>query len=431
MTAECSRSASRARPRAESSEAGADLRAELLAARAVLEVRPAAFVEMHANLGGDLAVYGAANGLQPTGDVLACLAQRGRDPGVGQLVQGNATPANADCDVHVEHVRRQARSAAGRKGGLARTSLAGSMQCVAGMEQPPQHSVDDELVDEVGDETFPASDAPGWSPTHAGGPFASPLATEHGPEAVRALLRADVVRLSRSFPDFRQRRSAREETVAHAMLGAGRAVVREPVDEGLEVRTVESEQLGIQRDASSVLLGARYDLDDVSGVAALLALARALAPLRLMRSVRFVAFADAPPRSGSGRYAERLWVGGVGVHAMVSLVRLDLTRDRDASLLLIGGFRSASLVGGAGEAFRRASRVGLRTLSLPAWLPGLRASDYAEFVRRGWPSMMVVDRPPWRARRAAGTPDVDRIAAAIPGLVAMTTRLAGGSGSGL
>jgi hypothetical protein len=307
------------------------------------------------------------------------------------------------------------------------------MQRVAGMEQPPQHSVDDELVDEVGDETFPASDAPGWSPTHVGGPLSSPspLATEHGPEAVRALLRADIERLSRSFPDFdfTQRRSAREETVAHAMLGAGRAVVREPVDEGLEVRTVESEQLGIQRDASSVLLGARYDLDDVSGVAALLSLARALAPLRLMRSVRFVAFADAPPQSGSGRYAERLWVGGVGVHATVSLVRLDLTRDREASLLLIGGFRSAALVGGAGEAFRRASRVGLRTLSLPAWLPGLRASDYAEFLRRGWPSMMVVDRPPWRAR-AAGTPDVDRIAAAIPGLVAMTTRLAGRSGSG-
>ena len=324
-------------------------------------------------------------------------------------------------------LRRQARSAAGRKG--SRAIVLGRLDAtVAGMEQPPQHSVDDELVDEVGDETFPASDAPGWSPTHVGGPFSSPLATEHGPEAVRALLRADVERLSRSFPDFTQRRSAREETVAHAMLGAGRAVVREPVDEGLEVRTVESEQLGIHRDASSVLLGARYDLDDVSGVAALLALARALAPLRLMRSVRFVAFADAPPQSGSGRYAERLWVGGVGVHAMVSLVRLDLTRDREASLLLIGGFRSAALVAGAGEAFRRASRVGLRTLSLPAWLPGLRASDYAEFLRRGWPSMMVVDRPPWRAR-AAGTPDVDRIAAAIPGLISMTTRLAGGSGS--
>ena len=189
------------------------------------------------------------------------------------------------------------------------------MQCVAGMEQPPQHSVDDELVDEVGDETFPASDAPGWSPTHVGGPFSRPLAAEHGPEAVRALLRADVERLSQSFPEFRQRRSAREETVAHAMLEAGRAVVREPVDAALEVRTVESEQLGIQRDASCVLLAARYDLDDVSGVAALLALARALAPLRLLRSVRFVALADAPPRSGSGRYAERLWVGGVGVHA--------------------------------------------------------------------------------------------------------------------
>jgi hypothetical protein len=147
-----------------------------------------------------------------------------------------------------------------------------------------------------------------------------------------------------------------------------------------------------------------------------------------MRSVRFAAFADAPHHSGGARYAERLWVAGVGVHAAVSLARLDLARDREASMLLLGSLRSASLIAGAGEAFHRASRVGLRVLRLPAWLPGLRASDYARFLQRGWPAMMVTDRLPWRARRAAGTPDVDRIAAAIPGLVAMTTRLAGSRG---
>ncbi len=299
------------------------------------------------------------------------------------------------------------------------------MQGDAPMEQPPQHSIEDELVDEAVDQTFPASDAPGWSPTHVGSPAARPLAVEHGHEAVRALLRADVERLSRRFPDLEQRRKAREETVSHAMLDAGRAVVREPVDEALEVHTVESEHFGAHRDASCVLVGARYDLDDVSGVAALLALTRALAPTRLVRNVRFVAFADAPSHSGSARYAERLWAGGVGVHAMVSLARLDLTRDHEASLFLIGNLRSASLVARAGEAFRRASRVGVRAMPLPSWLPGLRDSEHAPFFRRGWPAMMVADRPPWRLR-AASTPDVDRIVAALPGLVAMVARLAGG-----
>jgi hypothetical protein len=38
---------------------------------------------------------------------------------------------------------------------------------------------------------------------------------------------------------------------------------------------------------------------------------------------------------------------------------------------------------------------------------------------------MVVDGPPWRVG-SAGAPDVDRIAAAVPGLVAVAIRLAGG-----
>jgi hypothetical protein len=292
--------------------------------------------------------------------------------------------------------------------------------------QPTQEaSREEELVDEAGVETFPASDAPAWTSAHAGLPVPRSVSAEHGHEVIRSLLRVDVERLSWPAADREERRRAREEIVARAMLGARRAVVREPVDSALRVRTVECEQLGAAHEASCVIFGARYDGDDVSGVAALLALMRALAHFRLRRNVRFVAFADAPPVSGSARFAERLWTSGVGVHSMVSLARIDLARDHAAALLFVGDLRSRSLLRGAHEAFVRASRINARWMRLPTWLPGLRGADHVAFRRYAWPAMMVADGPPWRLR-SARAPDVDRIAAAVPGLVGVATRLAGG-----
>jgi hypothetical protein len=299
------------------------------------------------------------------------------------------------------------------------------MQGVAWMHQPPQPASRDELVDEAGAETFPASDAPSWTATLAGAPAHALITPEQGHEVLRTLLRADTERLSRRFADPDQRRRAREEIVSRAMLSAGRAVVREPVDDELRVRTIESEQLGTMRDASCVIFGARYDGDDVSGVVALLAVARALAGSYLRRNVRFVAFADAGTTGGSTRYADRLWTGGVGVHAMISLARLDLARDHEASLMFVGNLRSRRLVRSAGHAFERASRIGVRAVALPSWVPGVSGSDQAAFWRHEWPAVMVADGLPWRVRSAVA-PDVDRIAAAVPGLVSVATRLAGG-----
>jgi hypothetical protein len=293
--------------------------------------------------------------------------------------------------------------------------------------QPPHTSPrEEELVDEAGAETFPASDSPSWNVTRAGAPAQRLISPEPGPEVLRSLLRSDVERLGRSVADLDERQRTREELVSRVMLASGRAVVREPVDDGLRVRTVECEQVGAMREASCLILGARYDIDDVSGIAALLAVTRALSHVRLRRSVRFVAFADAPAVSGAERYVERLWTGGVGVHAMMSLARLDLARDHDASLLFVGNLRSRKMVHGAARAFGLASRIGARPLTLPAWLPGVRAPEHAAFWRHSWPAIMVADGPPWRLR-SARVPDVDRIAAAVPGLVAVATRLASGT----
>lgn len=110
---------------------------------------------------------------------------------------------------------------------------------------------------------------------------------------------------------------------------------------------------------------------------------------------------------------------------MVSLARVDLARDHEASLLFVSNLRSRRLAHGCADVFGLASRIGVRALALPSWLPGLRSADHASFREHGWPAVMVADGPPWRARSAV-TPDVDRIAAAVPGLLAVALRLASG-----
>jgi len=294
--------------------------------------------------------------------------------------------------------------------------------------QPHQErtSPDEDRVDEIVAETFPASDAPAWNATHAGEPVKRSPSVEPTPEAMRTQLRADVERLSRAIASADERRQYREDIISRALLASRRAVVREPLDPGGAIRTLECEQLGSMREASCVIVGARYDTGDVSGIAALLAVARGLAGVDLLRNVRLVAFANGTVTSGAAQYVDRLSKSGASVHAMVSLARLDLARDHDASVLVVGNLASRRVVRRAARAFGMASRINVRGLSLPSWaarLAGAGSSDQAPFWRSGWPAVMVADGPLWRGRSHAA-PDVDRIAAAVPGLVAAVTCLA-------
>jgi hypothetical protein len=291
--------------------------------------------------------------------------------------------------------------------------------------QPIQERLplDEDRIDEIVAETFPASDAPAWNATHAGEPVHQTRAAQPTQEAMRAQLRADLERLGQPSTSSEGRRRYREDAVARALLASGHAVIREPVDANLVVRTLECEQLGSMREASCVVVGARYDEDDISGIAALLAVSRALAAVDLVRNVRFVAFANTAGTSGSEQYVERLSKAGASVHAMLSLDRIDLARDHEASLLVVGNRASRGLARRAARAFEMASRITVRSVALPSWVPGVAASDHASFWRYGWPAVMVSDGPLWRVR-SPDAPDVDRIAAAVPGLIAAVTRLA-------
>ncbi|HEX3771465.1 MAG TPA: M28 family peptidase, partial [Polyangiaceae bacterium] len=273
--------------------------------------------------------------------------------------------------------------------------------------------------------TFPASDAPAWNATHAGAPVARIVAPVPAPEALRVPLRADLERLGEAPRSADERRKVREDIVARAMLASGHAVIREPVGGELMVRTLELTHFGSMHDASCVIVTARYDAVDASGIAALLAIARGLAPMDLVRSVRLVALPESGTRaSAATTYADRLARTGVSVRAMVSLERLDLARDHEeAEVLVVGDRASRDVVRLAERALQRATRIAVHGVSLPSWVPGVGGSDNAAFWPYGWPAVKIAEGPLWWGR-ARETPDVDRIAALVPGLLAAVARLA-------
>ena len=198
--------------------------------------------------------------------------------------------------------------------------------------------------------------------------------------------------------------------------------------EGRECHNLEVEIIGSERPDEIVIIGAHYDSlegtpganDNGSGVAALLALARAFVDKKPVRTLRFVAFTNEEPPyflsddMGSFVYARRCRERNENVVAMLSLETIGYYTDEEGSqnfpiglmdfvfsttgnfISFVGNIKSRKLLRDVTGFFRQYAKFPSEAAFLPEHIAGVAWSDQWSFWRHGYPGIMVTDTAPFR-----------------------------------
>jgi Zn-dependent M28 family amino/carboxypeptidase len=292
----------------------------------------------------------------------------------------------------------------------------------------------------------------------------SPPALAPEQRSLRDALRADVHRLAFERNVVLAKDYARAaDLVEQSLREAGYATSRQTyVVEGVTCANIVAELRGASDDV--VVIGAHYDSvdgspgadDNASGVAALLALARAFAHAKPRRTLRFVAFANEEPpyfmstQMGSWQYANACHERRENVLAMMSLESLGyysdepksqqypamlehLFPDRANFIAFAANVASRALLKHCIETFREHARIPSEGAAMPEAVTGIAWSDQASFWQFGVPAVMVTDTAPFRNPHyhtdhdTPETLDYDRFALVVEGLHAVVADLAGGT----
>ncbi|MFC1611867.1 M28 family peptidase [Myxococcota bacterium] len=216
--------------------------------------------------------------------------------------------------------------------------------------------------------------------------------------------------------------------IEESLSDAGYDVARQV----FEVRDIPCANLVVEITGSAkpdeiVVVGAHYDSvsttpgadDNASGVAVLLALARALADQPLERTLKLVAFANEEPpffqseEMGSWVYAQRAKQRNDEIVAMLSIESVGYFVDEPESqqypfpfslfypstgdfIAFVGNLGSVSLVRDCTRVFRSTGQLSSEGAAVPGWIPGVGWSDHWAFWKAGFDAVMVTDTAPFR-----------------------------------
>lgn len=282
-------------------------------------------------------------------------------------------------------------------------------------------------------------------------------------------LRASVQQLAETIGErnlFHYKQLVAAAEYIHATLaGFGYTVRRQKYHvSGQACENLEAEIRGTNKPEDIFLIGAHYDSvqgspganDNATGVAALLALARAFAKTKPSRTLRFVAFTNEEPpffqsrHMGSRVYAQQSRAQGEKILLMLSLETIGYYSDKPRSqgypfpfslfypptanfIAFVSNMENASWVRQLLTAFRGHAQFPSEGGALWEWIPGVAWSDHWSFWKEGYPAVMVTDTAPNRYphyHTDADTPDkIDyaRMARVVSGLLRVIEEVAGGS----
>jgi Zn-dependent M28 family amino/carboxypeptidase len=258
---------------------------------------------------------------------------------------------------------------------------------------------------------------------------------------------------------------AAADYIRATLTSSGYEVRRQTYDvSGQASENIEAELRGADKPDDIVLIGAHYDSvqgspganDNASGVAAMLALARAFSRTKPVCTLRFVAFTNEEPPffqsgyMGSRLYAQRSRARSENITLMLSLETIGYYSDQPGSqhypfpfnffypstanfIAFVSNIEHAPWVKRLLTAFRRHTQFPSEGGALWEWLPGVAWSDHWSFWKEGYPAVMVTDTAHNRYSHyhtATDTPDkidFSRMARVVSGLQKVIGELAASS----